>query len=96
MEDVSLKELMETRFQALERRIDELTRAIERLAEGTVSAERFESAYHKVSKLEQAVADLDNRLGKAEGYIGAWRYIGATVITIVTALAIAWLSSHLV
>jgi len=95
MNDVSLRDLMETKFNHLDTRIQELKSAIEKLAEGTVTAERFESTYHKVSKLEQAVDDLDNRLDKAEGYIGIWRYLGAAAVTVIVTILIAWLSGRL-
>lgn len=95
MNDVSLRDLMETKFNNLDRRIDELKRAIEKMAENTVAVERFNSTYHKVAKLEQAVKDLDDRLDKSEGFISIWRYIGATVITILVALIIGWLSGRL-
>lgn len=95
MNDISLRDLMEEKFQALDMRLSELKRAIERLAENTVSVERFESAYHKVGRLEKAVEDLDDRIAKAEGYIGIWRYIGAGLMTVILAILIAWLSGTL-
>jgi hypothetical protein len=95
MNEVSLRDLMEEKFQALDIRLSELKRAIERLAENTVSVERFESTYHKVGRLERAVEDLDERISKTEGYIGIWRYIGAGIMTVILAILIAWLSGTL-
>ena len=94
-QEVSLRELMEEKFKSLERRVAELTRAIETLAAATVSKERFDSTYNRVIKLEQALSDMDNRLDKAESYIGIWRYLGAAIVTVITALVIAWLAGRM-
>lgn len=102
MNEVTLKEFLEEKFKhqdgridGTNRRLDQLAMAIEKLAENMVSVNRFESTYHRVGELQQAIRDLDERMDKAEGYIGVWRYIGAGVMTVVMAILIAWLSGTL-
>jgi len=93
--NITLKELMEEKFRALDARLYELKLAVDRLAENTVAVDRFESTTHKVVQLQQMTNDIDDRLVRVEGYIGVWRYIGAGLMTIVLALLIAWLSGRL-
>ena len=93
--NITLKELMEEKFRALDARIYELKLSIDRLAQNTVAIDRFESQYRKVGELHEAIKNLDTRLDKAESYIGIWRYIGAGIVTIILALIIAYLSGRL-
>lgn len=102
MNEVTLKEFLEEKFrhqesrlEATNRRLDQLTMAIEKLAETTVSIKKFESTCHRVGELQQAIRDMDQRLDKAENYIGIWRYLGAGAVTVILAILIAWLKVSL-
>lgn len=102
MNEVTLREFLEekfrhqdTRIDGTNRRLDQLTVAIEKMAESTVTIKKFESTYHRVGKLQQAISDLDDRVAKTEGYIGIWRYIGAGIMTVILTILIAWLSGAL-
>jgi hypothetical protein len=67
--EITLKEFMDLRFGALEKKVDKLQ--------------------EKVETLEDCI---NNDVKHA---IKMWRYIGGLVITIVVALAIAWLRQWL-
>lgn len=102
MNDVSLREYLEEKFKhqdgridGTNRRLDQLTDAIVKLTESTVTLKKFESTYHRVGELQQMLHDVDNRVDKVEGYIGTWRYIGAAVVTVIVAIVIAWLKGAL-
>ena len=66
---VSLREFMDLRFQALEKKVDRLQ--------------------EKVETLEDC---LNNDVKHA---IKLWKYIGGLVVTVVVALALAWLKQSL-
>lgn len=91
----ALRELMEVKFAHLEQQIQQLRQAVERLAEGTVRAERFESALLKIRELERMIGSLDDRLNRAETNIQAYRYIGGLIVGVMVALVVAWLKDQL-
>jgi sugar-specific transcriptional regulator TrmB len=95
MPDVTLRELIEERLNSIDYRIGELKSAIEKLTAGAVQEERFKSTVHKVEKLQDLVAQLDDRVDEAESQIRIYKYIGSVVVGIVAVVVAALVKSWL-
>lgn len=91
----ALHELMEVKFKHLEKRIDDLKQAIEKMAEGSVKAYQFESTVRKVDELRQMAKTLDDRVDSVEGYVTVYRYVGMLLVSVILAIVIAWLKGIL-
>jgi chaperonin cofactor prefoldin len=91
----ALRELMEVKFKHLEKRIDDLRQAIEKMAETSIKTYQFESTVRKVDELRQMTKTLDDRIDDAESYIKIYRYVGMLLVSVVLAIVIAWLKGVL-
>jgi tetrahydromethanopterin S-methyltransferase subunit B len=101
----SLQKHIDQRLGEHERWLGENTRAIEKLAEGSVREDRFKSGMYKVEKLEQRVNELDDKTDELvvsratmqqtiDSYKKfVWLMIGSTVTLFFTLVAgvILWL-----
>lgn len=100
--DTGLRELVEAKFDHMETRFDRLERTVEKQADATISRERFESAMMKIRDVQaiqkqhdDRVDDVEKRQDATDGQAKIYRYIGGLVVTIATALVIAWLAGML-
>jgi len=62
MSEISLKELMEARFREIDRRLDELFRAVEKLAESAIQADQFKVMKIRVEKLDDEMILLKEQV----------------------------------
>ncbi|MEE9365417.1 MAG: hypothetical protein V3W44_01920 [Dehalococcoidales bacterium] len=100
--DTGLRELVEAKSGHMETRSGRLERTVEKQADSTIGRERFDSATLKIRDLHAGARQTDKRLDgiekrqdAADGRAKVYRYIGGIVVTVATALVIAWLAGML-
>lgn len=90
--DVTLKELMEDKFQRLDKQLLEIKQALNHLSQNMVHKDRFESKMHSVKELRAQVAQQDERIDDVEHFQSVLKYVGGVLVSIGVALVIAKLS----
>lgn len=85
-EEVTLKELVNLRFQVLEEKVDDLRKFIEK---------QMEAQSAKVRELESRIGRLEDWKLATGSQLRVYRYMGGLVVAVVVALVIAWARQRL-
>ena len=90
--DVTLRELMEEKFQSLDKQLADIRESLDYLSQNMVHQKRFDSKMHDVEKLEAMVGTQDKRIVRVEHFQSILKYVGGLAVMILMAVAIAWLT----
>lgn len=87
-EELSLRDFIDVRFSAFEKRLDEICNRI-------VGKDRFDGLEKRVEKLEAGHEDMRRRVGLNERAVWLGQIIGGIAVAVLTALLVALVSGKI-